>query len=396
MNKQNIAVLTSSYPKRKGDSNGNFVHELNKELVKYCDVYVICPWEKDLHKEEVMDGIKIYRHKQFIWNVNFAYGTDIMDKIQKNPLLYFVVPIFFIYQVRALHKIIKKENIHIIHAHWLIPSALVAAVYKKLTNKKIKIVATLLGADVWSFNKGWRKKILQFALSQIDLITAQSKPLFDEVLKNGYSRKGLVLPVGIDTTKFSPELASMEIKTRYNIEGPLLLFVGSLISRKGVIPLVNAISRLTDKHKEIKLLMVGEGYLKNEVVELIQQLHLENHIHLIGSLPNDELPPYFAIADIFVLPSLSEGFPLVVMEALSSGTVPVVSDLSVFTEHTHRDELFSIAKADNVESLVDVLNNLLSNIGELNSKKQKLREFAVENMDNKRIAERYSQIYGTL
>ena len=83
--KNKILVLTSSYPKYKGDVNGNFIYELSTRLQKDFEIHALAPTYKGALKKEICDGIIIHRHKQFIYNnVELAYGSNILAKIKKN------------------------------------------------------------------------------------------------------------------------------------------------------------------------------------------------------------------------------------------------------------------------------------------------------------------------
>jgi glycosyltransferase involved in cell wall biosynthesis len=394
--KESILVVTTSYPKRQGDVNGVFVHDLCRNLKKDYDVFVVAPWEKGLAREEVIDGVRVSRHRQFLWHVNFAYGTDIMTKLGQNPILHLVVPFFLVFQLMYISKMVKRHGIRLIHAHWLIPSALVTVIYKSLFNRRIRIITTLLGADVWSFNRGWKQHIAKFVLHHVDTVTSQSPPLLEEVKRMGYNGRGMVLPIGLDTSIFSPAKQSTELRHCFGNNGLFLLFVGTLIDRKGVVPLVEAAAMLREKGLEFTLLMVGSGEREAHLRQMITEKELQQNVILAGTVPYEELPPYFATADIFILPSLSEGFPLVVMAALSSGTLPVVSDLSVFTAHENRDELFTIVKAGNAESIAEVVADLLANPNRMIEKKQQLRNFAVNNLEISIIAKQYGRLFDEL
>jgi len=291
---------------------------------------------------------------------------------------------------------VKRHDIRLIHAHWLIPSALVTVIYKSLFNRRIRIITTLLGADVWSFNRGWKQHIAKFALHHVDTVTSQSLPLLEEVKRMGHKGRGMVLPIGLDTSIFSPAKQSTELRHYFGNNGLFLLFVGTLIDRKGVVPLVEAAAMLREKGLKFTLLMVGSGEREAHLRQMITEKGLQQNVILAGTVPYEELPPYFATADIFILPSLSEGFPLVVMAALSSGTLPVVSDLSVFTAHEHCDELFTIVKAGNAESIAEVVADLLANPDCLIEKKQQLRNFAVNNLEISIIAKQYGLLFDEL
>jgi glycosyltransferase involved in cell wall biosynthesis len=307
-----------------------------------------------------------------------------------------VIPFFFAYQIILIKKIIKRENIKIIHAYWIIPGAFLAAIYRRFFNKKVKIIVTLLGADVWSFNKGWKKYLLKFTFNYIDIVTTQSPQLGQELLELGFKGKIFHYPIGIDITKFSPDRIDTNIKEKYDIKGEMLLFVGSLIDRKGIKYLISAMPHVLEKFPETKLIIIGSGNLQESMSMLTKDLNLINQIVFTGNILNHNLPPYFATADIFILPSLSEGFPLVVMEALSSGTISIVSDLPVFKNLEINSEfLVTVEKRDSIK-IANAIIKVLSQKDALNEAKKEARNYALENFDNKKSAINYSSAYELL
>ena len=165
MQKPSILVLTSSFPKTLSDPNGNFVYELCTKLKEHFTVFVICPKYKGAEKEVVFDGIYVKRHKQFFYDhLELAYGTAIIAKIKRNPFYLFVLPIFFAFQFILIYKTCRKENIQVIHAHWLIPTAIWPLLYKMLFNPRIKLICTAHGTDVNSFNGTLGKMLKKWML----------------------------------------------------------------------------------------------------------------------------------------------------------------------------------------------------------------------------------------
>lgn len=391
-----IIVVTSSYPLKEGDFNGVFVHELCKALKKDVEVLVVAPWVNGVEKEEVINGIKIFRHSQFFWNINFAYGTDISRKLEKNPFLYFVSPFFLIYQILLIKKLVRKHKVEIIHAQWLFPAGLAAVLYKIIFNKKIKIVVSLLGADIWDFKKGWRAKIARFVLNKSNFVGTQNSALLLEAKRLGLKNAGGVIPMGIDTNKFNPAKFNFKIKKNYNANGPLLLFVGTLIPRKGIYPLIVAAKELKKFHPEFKLLIIGDGDLKAIISSYIKANYLSNNICLLGGISYEKLPQFYATADIFILPSLSEGFPLVVMEALSSGANVVVSDIPAYSSLKNEGSLIKMIKAGDSDSIFLVLNEMLNDPKTLDQNKMLARNYAVNEFDVKTSAMRYNEVYSLI
>ncbi len=393
MQKKAILVLTSSFPKTPGDPNGHFVFELCLRLKKEFSVFVICPKFKAAEKEVVMNGIQVRRHKQFFSdNIELAYGTAIMSKIKKNPLYLFVLPVFFVYQFMLIYKTCRRENIQVIHVHWLIPSAIWPLLYKMLFNPQIKVICTAHGTDVNSFNGRLGTALKKWILKNADAVTAVSRALGEKLNEINPAKKISILPMGIDTSLFTPTAKSNTIKKILNIEGRYILYVGEMIKTKGVDLLIDSMPWVLKHFPNYYLVMVGHGSLTNELKLTCQKSGISEKVIFTGAIPNRELPPYFASADLFVLPSLSEGWPVSVMEALSSGTIPVVTDLPVFTEHADKEKLFKIVKKGSSESISKILIEILSEEEKLKISTGELRNYALNNLDWKIVGSNYTSL----
>jgi glycosyltransferase involved in cell wall biosynthesis len=100
----------------------------------------------------------------------------------------------------------------------------------------------------------------------------------------------------------------------------ILLNVGNLYDPiKGHIFFIEAIGRMVKVRKDILGIIVGSGYLEKPLRELIEELQLSPYIRLVGSKPHPEIPLWMNACDIFVLPSLNEGNPTVMFEAMGCG-----------------------------------------------------------------------------
>jgi glycosyltransferase involved in cell wall biosynthesis len=393
MAKPSIAVVSTSFPKTIGDPNGNFVYELCLQLKNDFTVFVICPKFKAAESEAFLNGIYIRRHKQFVFdNIELAYGTSIMTKIKRNPLYILLVPFFFLFQFMELYKLCNKENIKVIHAHWLIPTAVGPILYKSWFNKGIKIVCTAHGTDVNSFNGALGNIVKKWILKRTDAITAVSQALAQNLKKTVPSSRILVYPMGVHTSIFSPEAKNEELTRTHKIEGPYILYVGEIISSKGVGFLIEAMPNVLKKFPKYSLVLVGQGIMENELKLSCQKLGIAENVVFTGAIPNIELPAFFASAELFVLPSLSEGWPVVVMEALSSGTMPLVTDLPVFVENEDRDRIFKIVKKGSPIELSDKIIEFLTNREDNSLISMELRNYAIRNFDWKIVGQNYSSL----
>src|SRR3990167_7699194 len=128
MKKKRILVLTSTFPRWKNDHTPPFIFELEKRLVKDFEIHILAPHYQGAKKEEMMEGLHIHRF-QYFWPVNLqklCYEGGILPNLKKNKLLYIQALSLILFELIAAIKIVKKEKINLIHAHWIIPQGIVA------------------------------------------------------------------------------------------------------------------------------------------------------------------------------------------------------------------------------------------------------------------------------
>lgn len=112
-------------------------------------------------------------------------------------------------------------------------------------------------------------------------------------------------------------------KEKSKFSAPLLLYVGQLIPRKGILQLIAALSEL--KSQPWHLLIVGNGPLRQTIEERLRINQINDRVHLIGFQDKEKLVKFYALADIFVFPSLLDPFGIVVSESLASGLFTITS-----------------------------------------------------------------------
>lgn len=147
------------------------------------------------------------------------------------------------------------------------------------------------------------------------VITANSE-LRDKIRSLRFNKPVQVIPDGADLSRFN---SSVEKVTGFS---PFLLFIGRVSKDKGVDSLVKSFLEAKRKHPELNLLLIGKK-VKNYTFSSAITEELNKSIHLLGYLPQREVAKYMRTAEIVILPSLSEGSPKVLCEALACGT-PVI------------------------------------------------------------------------
>jgi glycosyltransferase involved in cell wall biosynthesis len=172
------------------------------------------------------------------------------------------------------------------------------------------------------------KKIEKYGLNNSNVIAVLSRFTQDKLV-DAYNipiEKIKTIPGGVDLKKFHPADDKATIRKQLNIpQNKIILFtVRNLVQRMGLENLIIAFHELEKEASDIELVIGGKGPLENRLIALARSFGIEQKIHFAGFISEEQLPLYYQMADIFVLPTKElEGFGLVTLEAIASG-VPVL------------------------------------------------------------------------
>ena len=192
---------------------------------------------------------------------------------------------------------------------------------------KVPSVVFLSGSIDLSHHSRLKRWIHRFVMSHSARIISVSKASKVNCMKwlNVPDEKIVVIQNGVDPEELSvlaeePADLPEDLITDF----PTVVFVGRLNHRKGVDVLLHALSKVIEAGKKVNLLIVGHGEAIEEYVDLKKKLNLEPFVYFVGEKQNPF--PYIKFGDIFVLPSRSEGFPNVLLEAMALNKAVIASN----------------------------------------------------------------------
>jgi len=218
----------------------------------------------------------------------------------------------------------KRSNIKfdLIHAHFLWPCGYAAVKLGKTLD--VPVIVTGHGYDVYDLpfrDSAWKAKI-KWVLDNADLVTTVSQSNKD-ILVNKLGvppEKVEVIPNGFNSKLFKPVDKSYARRVLNLPEDrKIILNVANLVPIKGHEYLIRAMNEVVKQRRDVLCIVVGDGPLKKKLIRLTKELNLEKFVRFVGAKPHSEIPLWMNAADIFVLPSLNEGNPTVMFEALGVG-----------------------------------------------------------------------------
>lgn len=401
--KKNVLVLTSTFPRWKNDTTPSFVYELEKRLTDDFNIYILAPHYNRAKKNEEYDNLIITRF-QYYWpaeNQKLCYEGGILPNLKKNKLLSIQAFTLILIELITAINIVIRKKIDIIHAHWIIPQGIIAVIINKIFGTPY--IITVHGADIFGFQNVIILRLKKYILGNAQKITVVSHAIKNEIIQKINPKLCVeVLPMGVDPKKFNPSHFDKSIKDEFQISGPLLLFVGRLVEKKGVSYLIQALSQIVKSFPGVKLLIIGNGPLESELKQLVINLNLQKFIFFLGPIQNKDLPKYYATSDIFIGPSIktsegdTEGLGLTFVEASFSGCIPIGSNIGGIPDVIINNESGLLINEKDSEKIADSVISLLKNKSAMMKIRRKSRILTVKKFDWKIISEQYRQTYSEI
>jgi glycosyltransferase-like protein len=173
--------------------------------------------------------------------------------------------------------------------------------------------------------------------------------LWQHKLEVEFGRRSTNVGNGVDTERYAPRRGTYdsEARTRYRLgDGPIMLSVGGVEERKNSIRLLEAFKQLLTVRPDAQLVIAGGASLldhasyRRQFESLIAaDRNLDRAVTRLGPVPDAHMPSLYRLADALVFPSVNEGFGLVILEAMASGTPVVTSRIAPFTEFLHENDV---------------------------------------------------------
>jgi glycosyltransferase involved in cell wall biosynthesis len=385
-----ICVLTFSYPRTPGDDAGIFVKRL---VGAYKDAgvsgIVVVPHDRDEPTTEVDGAFTIHRIPYGVFSRGgLAFGAGIMPNIRRSPLLAIKIPSMIFALARALWRL--RNSYDVIHANW-IPSPMIAHVIALVTKKPY--IVTIRGEDLRLAESKFLRPIFSPSIKNATAITCVSESFTQKMRELFSLPKDTVHHIanGIELHTISREAALARVAALgYQAPKNLLLFAGSVVPRKGIETIIEALKHPALSHYTLWCCgRMDDPPYHAHLLNRARECSVESRVVFPGAVPPHEIPAFFKCAAYYVTASTFEGRPNAVLEALAAGVPVVASDIPA-----HREVLNNGASG----ALFSDSNHLGEVIAELDRNSEKTSHLvangsaAVQAQSWEETARRYLQI----
>jgi glycosyltransferase involved in cell wall biosynthesis len=293
--------------------------------------------------------------------------------------------------VKDIYTLIRTRDIKIVRTHQYH-----ANLYGRLAAWLAKVPCIVASVhNVYTIDRKIHRRIINKFLARCsDKVVAVSETVKKDILTyDGLSEdKVRVIYNGIDTDRFLNINGSL-IRSKLGIssEAPVVGTVGRLALQKGQKYLIDAVSTLREKFPQIALLFVGDGPLRNELENHVKALGIEMNVIFLGI--RRDIPQILSAIDIFVLPSLWEGLPSALIEAMASGKPIIASDIPPIREIVNSEKVGILVPPKNSNAIADSIELLLhnKNLAENISNTAKEKAFSIFNIEI--TAQHYTDLF---
>jgi glycosyltransferase involved in cell wall biosynthesis len=288
--------------------------------------------------------------------------------------------------VRQIEEYIREDAIDVVHAHGY-KADLYGFLAAWRANKPV--VATCHNWVGGTAALGIYNHLDRLALKRFDALAAVSDEVAQRLIDSGVSAEKIkTIANGIDVATFEH---GQPLPALSAIGGKVIGMVARLDLQKGFEYLLRAVRELCNAFCELKVVIVGEGPDRAAIEGMVQEFGLQSNVILAGQ--KTDMPAVYAAMDIFVLPSLNEGLPMTILEAMAASKPVVATRVGAIPKVINHGENGLLVDPKDTDGLRDAIASLLSDPDRCQRMGEKAHEWVSRNYTSEAMALKYRQLY---
>jgi N-acetyl-alpha-D-glucosaminyl L-malate synthase BshA len=304
----------------------------------------------------------------------------------------FEYPPYVLSLAARMAEVAKSYELDLFHVHYAIPHATCAFLAREMLGRHIPIVTTLHGTDITLVGQEPSYfEITKFSIQKSDRLTAVSEFLRDRTCKSfGRDLAIDVIPNFVDPRRFRPGASASRLEHLSPQGEPILMHASNFRPIKNVDHVIKVFARVV-KEVPARLVLIGDGPERVGAERWVKRLHLEDRVLFLGNQEHiEELLP---CADVFLLPSDSESFGLVALEAMSSGVPVIATSVGGPREFVEDGCTGYCARPHDLARMARVAIRILKTPSLARSIQRNARATAVRKFHVNKVVRRYERLY---
>jgi len=396
----NILFLTHTFSDKIIGGEARISWELSRALAKKgLNIFVVSPYVEKKIKRKLPENLKVYK-------VPFCHLATGLDNSNMLRMFFYSLPLVFLKKIDVIHLASSNGPCPFAKFKFGRPFIESADILHNYDNPKIK-------KELWYDRKRKREatgifykpnfferifdkltdwfyklfKLYEKYPSGVDLFACRATILIDYLKKQRHKAKLVYIPNGVDVKDFNPKILPILKKNKFTF-----LFVGKLTKTKGILYLLKAFEKLREEKENIQLFLIGNG-APSTMKEFKLRAKKIQDVHFLGDKSADKIKNYYTSCDVFVMPSLSEGFGISNLEAMACER-PVISTKTggIIDVIVDGETGFLIEPADS-DSLYQAMKKMAECPDLVKKMGKKARERVIKNFSWEIIAGKIYQMY---
>lgn len=339
-----IALVTPILPVPYDKTRGRYIHETARALARLATVRVFLPQVRYLR----LPGLapRSFLHGEV--------GADYtLNGIDLEPYTYPGIPGLSratngMVGAHALTPRLRAFRPDLVLAYWVYPDGYAAL--RASRRLGVPCIVGARGSDIHvrsGINAHLTRKVLAGADQVLTVSEAMRAAAIDTF--GAHASKVRTIVNGIDTTVFHPrDRGAMRAQLGVDLDARLVVYVGRFVESKGLVELLQAFAAIAGRDPRARLALVGDGVMRGQLPELLRAHGIESRVTLPGGMEPTGVAKWIGASDVLTLPSWSEGYPNVVVEAIACGCPVVVSDVGGAGEIVRADNGLLVPPRDPV------------------------------------------------
>jgi len=398
----NMLAITSSYPRYDGDPTAPFIESLTRHIaLRGHSIHLVLPANREWRRRSEDDNVHYhpYRYSPLRSWTPWGYSESLEAGVRIRRPLYALAPLVYLTAARTGNAVAKRTRCDVVHAHWVIPNGPIASLVAR--QQRLPLVISLHGSDISVAERSrWMHPLVRSSFTRAAAVTAPSEDLLERARRLGATGDLVLVPYGADPNALqvdSAERARVRTEMGIGVAEIVVVGIGRFVHWKGFDDLIDAAGRARQRGSNMRLVLVGDGDLRDELQARALALGLGEAVTFVGMAPRAKVPAYLAAADVVAVPSVHhagyvDGLPNVALEAMAAGKPLIATRVGGLPQVVRDGENGFLVEERDPAALAEAILRLSSDPQLRRTMGAAGRERILESLTWERVAERFCDV----